>query len=210
MKRTFIAKVVKPDCLYRGQLKDRGWTDSLILKILGAPDHISKRSGGGKIHWFVRDIVEASEVRPEFLVGKAAGEKRSATGKAAALKRAEQLIASARSWRSPALPARSLDNIRRAAVQHYNDRAKEREMERLDGFTNRASLSDSQAFLDRITVNYLRHEKTAYEQHLYQCQDKPGAEEARSIVRRQAYETIKLAYPDLRDECDRQLQEREG
>jgi hypothetical protein len=56
-------------------------------------------------------------------------------------------------------------------------------------------------FLWRITVNYLRHEMTAYEKHLREIAGRAGIDEAYSDLKWKVLEAIAEAYPWLASEC---------
>lgn len=67
-----------------------------------------------------------------------------------------------------------------------------------------ASLSSSEAFLQRLQVNYLRHRFADYDYTLDQIAGHAGAHRARSLLRRRIHEAISEAYPHLELECCRQ------
>jgi hypothetical protein len=60
------------------------------------------------------------------------------------------------------------------------------------------------AFLARITVNFLRHESTPYDDEMAACRGLPGVRRAQSIVRARVLAAIGEAYPALAKECERQ------
>jgi hypothetical protein len=59
--------------------------------------------------------------------------------------------------------------------------------------------------LERITVNYIRHNLTEYETHL-----KKVAGQAGRVVRRRVYDEIAAQYPEYAEECKRQMRDRSG
>ena len=61
-------------------------------------------------------------------------------------------------------------------------------------------------FLDRITVNYIRHELTQYDGALVEVAGQTGIQQAVDAIRARVYEAIADAYPMLADECTRQLE----
>jgi hypothetical protein len=63
--------------------------------------------------------------------------------------------------------------------------------------------------LNRWAVNYARHILTEYEQQLMEIAGKIGADEARMLIRERIYEAIADQWPELFDECMRQLELRE-
>lgn len=73
-----------------------------------------------------------------------------------------------------------------------------------EGITSRRS----EGFFNRIEVNWLRHEATIYDDELTEYFNQVGVGHAVDIVREHVYGIIADAYPHLRDECDRQLEQR--
>jgi hypothetical protein len=67
-----------------------------------------------------------------------------------------------------------------------------------------ASSRDDQDFLDRITVNYLRHGMTNYEDLLAATFGCVGTGDAYSIIKGRVFDAIASAYPSLGKECLRQ------
>jgi hypothetical protein len=61
-----------------------------------------------------------------------------------------------------------------------------------------------QETLARITVNYLRHERTDCDRLLAALHGRIGKNDAIELVRERVYTMIAETYPDLEDECDRQ------
>ncbi len=82
------------------------------------------------------------------------------------------------------------------AIDHYNARS--------NGNYVGASRDSDPDFLERIQVNFLRHELTNYDWHLGQLKGYTGVEEARGRVRERVLDAIAEAYPDLASECSRQ------
>ncbi|MBO0517959.1 hypothetical protein, partial [Streptomyces beijiangensis] len=64
--------------------------------------------------------------------------------------------------------------------------------------------------LARWMVNYLRHALTRYDDLLKGLVDDAGRDEAEALLRRRVYGAIAAVYPELGEECRRQLGEREG
>lgn len=73
----------------------------------------------------------------------------------------------------------------------------------------------TQEFLDRITVNYIRHELTSYDQKIgiflskFQRKQKRPPEEECSAFTRRVFMTIAETYPFLKEECERQIEAKE-
>jgi hypothetical protein len=67
-----------------------------------------------------------------------------------------------------------------------------------------ATKNSDSLFLQRICVNYLRHEKTTYEDHLYEIHGRVGVLEAYFSIKDKVLDAIAKAYPWLVEECNRQ------
>ena len=94
---------------------------------------------------------------------------------------------------------RPVTDVTARAVQDYNENSRE----------FRASLDSDPAFLERITVNYIRHSLTDYDRSLAELAGKTGIVSGVAAIREKVYGAIAAAYPDLSDECDRQMRARE-
>jgi hypothetical protein len=57
-------------------------------------------------------------------------------------------------------------------------------------------------------VNFIRHELTEYEFALCKSAGKTGVDEAVLEIRNRVYSAISDAYPELNEECNRQLNKR--
>ena len=88
------------------------------------------------------------------------------------------------------------------ACWHYNHRAADR-----GDFYPFADERCDQDFLDRISVNYLRHSLTAYEQQLSRFFGRVGQAEAYQEIKQKVLNAIGEAYPWLAAECQRQKQD---
>ena len=71
-------------------------------------------------------------------------------------------------------------------------------------FTPATTDSDS-VFLNRVIVNYLRHNLSNYDSKLDDIFGKVGKSEAYRIINTKIYAKIAEVYPVLKDECDNQL-----
>ena len=96
--------------------------------------------------------------------------------------------------------AQPIARVRRLAVDAYNDRLIDTEHFEAEP----ASEMSDPAFLERITVNFVRHELTAYDQELEAVAGRVGVQDAVQAIRRKVFAAIAAAYPALAHECDRQ------
>jgi hypothetical protein len=72
------------------------------------------------------------------------------------------------------------------------------------GFGKTGFRSDDEDFLCRITVNYVRHQMTNYEDSLRKIAGKVGTKEAYLHLKSKVLDAIAEAYPELAAECVRQ------
>jgi hypothetical protein len=73
-----------------------------------------------------------------------------------------------------------------------------------------ASAQSDPAFLEQITINYIRHNLTVYETHLKEVAGQSGISEAERVVRRRVYDEIAAQRPDYAEECKRQMRDCSG
>ncbi len=100
------------------------------------------------------------------------------------------------------IPILDLEDLLDAAICSYNNR----DYQKLSscGMVNVASVNSNEAFLQRIQVNYLRHRCANYDRTLSRLADRPGANKARTLLRKRIHEAISTIYPHLELECRRQ------
>jgi len=89
------------------------------------------------------------------------------------------------------------------AIRSFNDRAATRAY----GDYDPATPDSDPAFLARITVNYLRHERTSYDALGAQLFGLVGREEAHDLLRERVLAAIADAYPSLAAECATQVRQ---
>lgn len=82
------------------------------------------------------------------------------------------------------------------AIEHYNNYHDT--LGKYD-FMPVSLCSCSREFLNRITVNYLRHECTDYDYELSEIAGKVGVQDAHDILKERVNEAIYEAYPTLKN-----------
>ena len=100
------------------------------------------------------------------------------------------------------LPMIDADALTQLACGHYNQRQYDRG--NFDGWD--ATPASDPAFLQRISVNFLRHCLSDYDCELAAIIGKVGVREGHAEINRKAYKAIATAYPTLTTECQRQLE----
>jgi hypothetical protein len=202
-------------------LRARGWTARMVRQLLGEPDLLIANPyvrTAPQTRLYRVERVEAMEASEEFRTVAAASVRRSVAAKAAARRRRREVLAriAAEPVDVPRLPP---DRLSAAAVAHRRRRDEERAHgQRAHGRRDRApgpaaiggAASEAPA---RWKVDYLRHHLPRHAELLDELLVGPRGRAARAaaeeLLRRRVYAAIAEAYPDLTQECERQLRERE-
>jgi hypothetical protein len=183
-------------------LRDRGWTPSIVEKLLGEADTTRPNPcyrSAAPMRLYAEVRVEVAERSAEFerLRARAADRRRSAT--AAAERRMETVLQRARSLPIKVASGRSQSDVIRAACRSYNAAKSGRED------YEPATPDSDERFLMRIALNYVRHELTRYDAALLDQYGRIGADEARDVVRHRVVDAIVDAYPWLADAAEEYL-----
>lgn len=187
------------------RLKSNGWTDNTINNLLGEPDKFADNPYyrcAAPMRLYERERVLALERSDVFIQGEALLEERRATALKAVETKKQKLFQHIKNVKIdvPVLPH---DELIAKACKHYNDWGYLKE-DRIVALP-----TDSRDFLNRISVNYLRHELTSYEHELDKIFGKVGIAEGRNRIRAKVYNAIAKRYLYLSEECQRQRRERE-
>jgi hypothetical protein len=200
--------LTQPEHCSHSGLLHRGWTDAAIVKFLKAPDKevpnpYYRKSPPMKLYSLERvEAVEKSTEYQEFYTHNKT--RRDASAKAVKTKR-EKLLKQVARWEIYIHP-RHLEEVVRDAVTTFNSYRPDRSDE---GFSYEPARTDSdKEFLNRITVNFLRHQCTPYERRLDDITGKVGTREAYILLNECIYRRISELYPELKPECNRQLEDK--
>lgn len=176
----------------------RGWTDLLIKRFLPEPDLITtnpyyKSSPEMKL-WLI-DIIDEIEQKPEFkaMFYSASNRKKSAN-KAVETKKS-QILSYVRNIKI-IIPDIDKEQLIQKACESYNNHKSWLSYERGYDFTPASPTSD-EYFLNRITLNYLRHRCTRYERELEEIFGKVGTQEAYMILKERINSAILEKYTFL-------------
>lgn len=194
--------------LGRPSLRDRGWTDTLINRFLPEQDLLAPnphyRSGATR-KLYLKSRVEGVEAGQDFQVAKAqTATRKAAAAKAVATK--EREIEGYVNSLTIEVPQMADNELIARACRHYNSRQRDLALERGGRYWDyrEATPESDQSFLNRISVNFLRHELTRYEACLDQVFGKCGAVKAYPQIKAKVLDAIATAYPSLATECERQ------
>lgn len=194
--------------LTRTQLRARGWTRHMVDSLLGEPDKSRPNPHNSRhpISLYSQPRIEALEKTTRFqhLLAKM-GHAAQAAKLGVATKEANTL-----EWaRTVKIQVTRLDDVVGQAIHNYNQRATGRRFEgREPGYWQPARRDSWPGFLERITVNFVRHQLTDYEALLVAKFGQVGVAEARRVVVWRVFRAISEAYPELGKECERQLANR--
>lgn len=187
------------EMLIKEKVKELGFTDSMIAKLL--PDPIEKRriGYGSPYKLWDRKAVEAAMATPKFAeLSARAAKKREAAAKGVAKRRARCAADFDERIARIKVGAMPIGAVRRNAREARMRRAWEQGDYGFD-----AQHADK-GTLDRWCVNYIRHELTDYDADLYEGKGQIGIGEEYARYRNAVLDAIADAYPMLADECRRQ------
>jgi hypothetical protein len=183
------------------ELKDRGWTQSLITLFLGDPDELRTnpryRSGPPMKLYGMRRVKKAESSAKFRIAQENRKGRRLAAQKALATKRKkiEEYLETV----EIEVPQITKEELIRRVCDNYNAGLVCVIQDRLRAHPN----SDSK-FLERICVNYLRHCLTEYEDHLKEIAGKVGVHDAYLEIKMMVLDAIAVRYDWLSAECSRQ------
>jgi len=191
-------------------LKAEGWTDKLIQKFLQAPDKTATNpifASAAPIKLFLRTRVQFVSQTPEFLEEKAKADVRKTSARKAVTTKKDALMAEIKKLKIQVkiLP---FEKVKSLAIDAYNDHKAYISMEYGHDCEFASKKNNDKNFLDRIVVNFIRHELTSYDHSLEIIAGKVGASLALAEIRRKVYAAIAQAYPVYTEECKRQLERR--
>ncbi|MGN9760273.1 hypothetical protein [Streptomyces sp. SD31] len=192
-------------------LRARGWTPGMVRQLLGEPDLLRANPhfrAAPQTRLYSIERVEAAERSEEFRAASAVAARRSAAARAAALGRRREVLA--RIAAEPIdVPRLAPDRLAALAVEHRNRLDEERALWRWRHVATPTTVDGAEpCALDRWKVDYLRHRLARYDEILDELYGRTGRAAAEELLRRRIYATISKAYPDLAQECERQLRER--
>lgn len=192
------------------KLRERGWTLMLIDKYLCTPDKLvtnMRHKSGPRVKLYSLERVVAAEATPEFAQAQQAAAKRSEAGRKAAESKKKALLASIEEM-SVEVVVLELPILLQKSIDEYNFRLNSNNTRNRD-YAVPASVDSDPEFLERIQVNYIRHNLTRYDEKLMKVAGRIGVNDAVQLIRWKVYDAIADSYPDFFSECQRQLDRRE-
>lgn len=203
---------VKEEYLSRGKLKEEGWTDGLIQKFMPLCDKEKKNpyyASASPMKLYLLERVKQIENSNKFKIELAKSQPR----KKASYKAVETKLKKIRDYIKTLkiiVKKIPIDIIQKKAIKDYNDFKEAIEIERGGFDYQKATINSDTLFLNRICVNYIRHNLTMYENELEKIFGKVGSKEAYCLLNEKIYSVISSTYPTFSDECSNQLLRKNG
>jgi hypothetical protein len=176
---------------------ERGWTDKLISEFLGDPDKLAtnpSRRSGPKMKLFDLARVELTEFEPAFREAYESARKRSirasAAGTNVANQKRESLVIAINALPLE-IPRYEPSEVLKAAINHYNSLWMSRDKHKI------ADLNSDPDFLNRITINFIRHNLVNYDQACNSLKGRIGRQEAYACLKSRVVELIQDVYPEF-------------
>ena len=177
----------------------RKWTERLIKKYMPVPDEIRNNPHYGRaseMKLYKISRVESIEKNEQFLIDfQKTILRRKSSLKMVETKKDNLLIEISELPISVEfIPRNELDPL---VIDDYNDR---------NYYKDYLTLRDlDQSTLERLTVNYIRHQLTSYDQCLGLIFSKVGKKEGYRLLIERIYNCISESYPELTRECTLQF-----
>jgi hypothetical protein len=193
----------------KGLKKGRSWTDTLIERFLGEPDKLVINKyyrSGPRVRLYKLERVLQAEETSEFKAAFVISQKRSMKAKEAAEKgidtKIDKLCDEILGITGDSLPDFTPEELTLAACKNYNSLGIPEHIYfkiiESGGDFREASPQSEKPFLDRITVNYLRHTYFGYDESLSYIDGRVGKDIAYSMLREEIDEAIHEKYPWLK------------
>lgn len=198
--------------LCKSQIIERdNWTEMAIKELLGEPDKTKpnpkyKRAAPMKL--YLESRVDAAEQNEDFQMFVTKNSKRRAGAKLAIVTKTNKAIeyASNIEIEVPSYPKKTIIEL---ACQSYNSFQLYKQLNSRNHiyYHDEATPDSDVDFLERICVNYIRHQLTKYEEELNNIKGVVGKGEAYAILKKRINSAIGEQYPWLKNEAEEQTEE---
>lgn len=195
--------------LSRSQLKDRGWTESIIKKFLPEPDMVKKNpiySSAAPMKLYNIEKVKRVEKNIEFKRATEKSKIRSEKMTNIALLKKNKLLEEIDKMEF-SIKVIPVNMVLANSIESYNEFHEEMSMEYGHYNFKPVNANADSDFLERIEVNYIRHNLTEYDRELEEMAGKIGVNEAVIKIKNRILDSIAKKYPELREQCLKQKKE---
>lgn len=192
----------KPD------LRERGWTDTMMNKFLPCPDDWRDNpfyKNAPPMEFWSTETVKEIESSPEFQAALEKSKKRKlAAQKAVQTKYRKNMAWMDQKSKEIAVIRIPMDELKKRTIEAKNVWYNYQELEfgRYDFI--RASETTDADVMQRWEVNYIRHNLTSYDQTLFEARGKIGKDDGYIKYKTAVLDKIAEVYPELKDECEAQ------
>lgn len=182
-----------------GLIGKRGWTELLCNYFLKQPDLLTENKyykSAAPVKLYLLTRIDAIEATDEFkAMLRSAQTRKAIAGKAVQTKR-NKIIAHVHRLRITVPEFTHEELIAKACASYNNHKGWIAYQRGYDDFEPATPDSDSE-FLNRICLNYLRHQCTRYEQELERIYGKVANQEAYQLLKEKVNAAILAHYPVL-------------
>lgn len=203
MKKKALAEKREPMMTQTDLLYD-GWTKTMIKKLL--PEPILKRNPryacAPEMKLWKKADIEAIMLSDEYQIEKAKADKRKKAANKAIDTKLEKTEAKLQKNIDDIVVEKiPLSELRALTLEERDAYYSSRNLE----YLGTAKYADAET-IERWMVNYIRHELTNYNYDLFHMQGLVGCHEAYYDYKVAVMNKIADTYPELKDECERQIQ----
>lgn len=192
------------------KVKQMGFSDKLISLLLPEPELVDNpyyKSAAPMKLWNKKNVEEAMK-RDEYINYQEKRKKRkTAAEKAVQTKKTNLLSAIQEESDKIMIKIIPFDTLKSKAIQAKQEWYNQHYDPLSDEFRKSAYNADEDT-INRWSVNYLRHRMTSYDEQLFKMARKTGNREAYMLLFELILNKIGKAYPELNDECMRQIEEK--
>ena len=177
-------KLSRNDYIFQSNLLQReGWSKTVLQKLNVEPDLVKRNPmrRSQNMYLFKISKIEEIEKTPEFLNLKDIVQNRQTAARKAVETKTKNIVNQVQSF---PVHVERIDNVVDEAIESYNDWNSWKED--FEGFVSKKN--SSKEFLDRITVNFISHELTSYDEDLDKIHGKVGVRKAYGIEREKIFE----------------------
>jgi hypothetical protein len=196
----------------KSDLKSIGWTDGAITAFLGEPDSTSRNpysKQASPVKLFAKERVNQTMQSEPFIAwqSKTGSRRRKASDAMKGLmaeKRDALVNQATKRLRVDWLGNKTVKMLVEAAMNYWVERKKEY-LESLDknfDWSSAPTWDSDPDFLERITLNYVRHECTNYDVLLPKLEGQVGRQVAYESLRNKVSNKVKAKFGNLREEIE--------
>lgn len=208
-RTTKKSHLLKDVLLSKSQLKERGWTESIIKKFLPEPDMVKKNpmySSASPVKLYKIKKVKKIEKNVGFQEAVERAKIRSEKMANIALSKKNKLLEQIDNMEF-SIKVIPIKTVLVNSIKSYNEFHEEISMEYGHFDFRPVDAKADSDFLERIEVNYIRHNLTEYDRELEEMAGKIGVHEAVIKIKNTILDGISEKYPELKGECQKQKRE---